>query len=372
MLRSRAAGPDRGRDAARRDRPRGDARAWPGQARQGGSRTDAEPGRAPICSRGSRRAATGPPPARRTSPTCSRRPAGPRCSTKRDRRHRLSRRRAAAVAHPGDDPVRRRRRSAARPRSPSPPPARSRKRSSGTASAARSASISRPSPAARERQAVAAAIDAALPQPFERTAVNGFGFLQIVRRRARASLPELLLRRSGRRRGARRAARRRTPSAARPASPYPSPAEAHRWLAARPELLEALARRSGQRHDFAPAQIEKRMAKPDTCPICGKPTAAPHKPFCSQGCRDRDLLNGSATAIACPASRLVPSADGRAGQRAASPSYRPLSFRPCRNAQVAQLVEHVTENHGVGGSIPSLGTTPSQRVKRPLASGAVG
>jgi hypothetical protein len=26
-------------------------------------------------------------------------------------------------------------------------------------------------------------------------------------------------------------------------------------------------------------------------------------------------------------------------------------------AQVAQLVEHVTENHGVGGSIPSLGTT---------------
>jgi hypothetical protein len=25
-------------------------------------------------------------------------------------------------------------------------------------------------------------------------------------------------------------------------------------------------------------------------------------------------------------------------------------------AQVAQLVEHVTENHGVGGSIPPLGT----------------
>src|SRR5258708_35578860 len=27
------------------------------------------------------------------------------------------------------------------------------------------------------------------------------------------------------------------------------------------------------------------------------------------------------------------------------------------NAQVAQLVEHVTENHGVGGAIPPLGTT---------------
>jgi hypothetical protein len=42
------------------------------------------------------------------------------------------------------------------------------------------------------RNAVAEAIDAALPQPFERTTVNGFGFLQIVRRRTRPSLPELL------------------------------------------------------------------------------------------------------------------------------------------------------------------------------------
>jgi hypothetical protein len=41
------------------------------------------------------------------------------------------------------------------------------------------------------RSAAARAVDDALPQPFERTAVNGFGFLQVVRPRSRASLLEL-------------------------------------------------------------------------------------------------------------------------------------------------------------------------------------
>jgi endogenous inhibitor of DNA gyrase (YacG/DUF329 family) len=30
---------------------------------------------------------------------------------------------------------------------------------------------------------------------------------------------------------------------------------------------------------------------PDACPLCGKPADPAHKPFCSQGCKDRDLLN---------------------------------------------------------------------------------
>lgn len=41
------------------------------------------------------------------------------------------------------------------------------------------------------RQAAAQAFDSALPLPFERTAVNGFGFLQVIRPRRRASLFEL-------------------------------------------------------------------------------------------------------------------------------------------------------------------------------------
>ncbi|MDQ3247421.1 MAG: ribonuclease [Pseudomonadota bacterium] len=64
-----------------------------------------------------------------------------------------------------------------------------------------------------QRQSIGEAIDALLPQPFERTAMNGFGFLQIVRPRRHASLFELgqdrpafearaLLRRAGRERGA--------------------------------------------------------------------------------------------------------------------------------------------------------------------------
>ena len=43
-----------------------------------------------------------------------------------------------------------------------------------------------------DRQAAAQALDDVLPQPFERTGVNGFGFLQIVRRRVRPSLIEQL------------------------------------------------------------------------------------------------------------------------------------------------------------------------------------
>ncbi len=36
------------------------------------------------------------------------------------------------------------------------------------------------------------------------------------------------------------------------------------------------------------------------CPVCAKPAADAHGPFCSQGCRDRDLLNWLGDAYRVP------------------------------------------------------------------------
>lgn len=33
-----------------------------------------------------------------------------------------------------------------------------------------------------------------------------------------------------------------------------------------------------------------KPAIPDRCPICDAPSAAEFRPFCSRGCKDRDLL----------------------------------------------------------------------------------
>jgi hypothetical protein len=94
------------------------------------------------------------------------------------------------------------------------------------------------------RLAAAEVVDAVLPQPFERTAVNGFGFLQIVRRRARASLPERV---QGDPVGAAaRALLRQTERAGGVgcrtlvAGPL-----VHTVLAARPDWIEQLSRRVG-------------------------------------------------------------------------------------------------------------------------------
>ena len=104
-----------------------------------------------------------------------------------------------------------------------------------------------------QRNAVAAAIDGSVPQPFERTAMNGFGFLQIVRPRPRASIPEIL--RSDPVGAATRATLRtleRTPPTA--SRRHTLPASVHARLMARPAWLAELARRTGVVHELESAR----------------------------------------------------------------------------------------------------------------------
>ena len=100
-----------------------------------------------------------------------------------------------------------------------------------------------------QRSAVATAIDESLPPPFERTAMNGFGFLQIVRPRPRASIPEIL--RADPVGAAVRATLRtleRTPPTA--SRRHTLPASVHARLMARAEWLAELARRTGVVHEL--------------------------------------------------------------------------------------------------------------------------
>jgi endogenous inhibitor of DNA gyrase (YacG/DUF329 family) len=46
-------------------------------------------------------------------------------------------------------------------------------------------------------------------------------------------------------------------------------------------------------------QPERRRTIP--CPLCGAAAQARFRPFCSQGCRDRDLLNWLGEAYRVPA-----------------------------------------------------------------------
>lgn len=103
------------------------------------------------------------------------------------------------------------------------------------------------------RQAVAAALDVALPPPFERTAMNGFGFLQIIRPRPRASLPERLAANpaAAAARALLRRLEREPPGGPRDLRVLPS---VHAALLARPDWLAELARRTGVVHRLESAR----------------------------------------------------------------------------------------------------------------------
>jgi hypothetical protein len=99
-----------------------------------------------------------------------------------------------------------------------------------------------------ERQAAVEALDAVLPRPFERTAVNGFGLLQIVKRRIRPSLLEYAQYES-----AATAARTLLRRAERVAG------SGERTLAAHPAILAQL-----ENHPDWLATLERRIGAPVT------------------------------------------------------------------------------------------------------------
>jgi endogenous inhibitor of DNA gyrase (YacG/DUF329 family) len=51
------------------------------------------------------------------------------------------------------------------------------------------------------------------------------------------------------------------------------------------------------------------MAKTDTCPVCGQPHTPEHKPFCSRGCKDRDLLQWLGEGYRIPGEAVDPNVD---------------------------------------------------------------
>jgi len=100
--------------------------------------------------------------------------------------------------------------------------------------------IDLPTVAKPARLAAAAAFDAALPLPYERTAINGFGFLQVIRPRVRASLCEIL--QHDRATAEARALLRRTARTTGPgACTLSADPRVSAVLAARPAWLKALA-----------------------------------------------------------------------------------------------------------------------------------
>ena len=48
--------------------------------------------------------------------------------------------------------------------------------------------------------------------------------------------------------------------------------------------------------------------KRDTCPICGKAAEPDYKPFCSRGCKDRDLLQWLGEGYRVPGEPVDPEA----------------------------------------------------------------
>jgi endogenous inhibitor of DNA gyrase (YacG/DUF329 family) len=56
-----------------------------------------------------------------------------------------------------------------------------------------------------------------------------------------------------------------------------------------------------------------RTSKSKRCPVCRKPEATEHAPFCSRGCKDRDLLKWLGEGYRIPGPSVDPDGVDSAG-----------------------------------------------------------
>jgi len=54
-----------------------------------------------------------------------------------------------------------------------------------------------------------------------------------------------------------------------------------------------------------------KAAEAKPCPICGKPPTREHAPFCSRGCKDRDLLKWLGEGYRIPGPPAAPDASDK-------------------------------------------------------------
>ncbi len=155
---------------------------------------------------------------------------------------------------------------------------------------------------------------------------------------------------------------------ARSGSPHIRPLIA--VLDANPRLARA-AVAAGRRHRDLAQRRRRSPCRPDMpnapkpCPLCGKPPVSRTCPLLQprlQGSRPAELarrgLPDSRSGGAGPKGWTARIATARDAIASPAPTGAELW------AQVAQLVEHATENRSVGGSIPPLGTIPLTDITR--------
>ena len=60
--------------------------------------------------------------------------------------------------------------------------------------------------------------------------------------------------------------------------------------------------------------VPMRKIEAKNCPMCGQPPATEHAPFCSRGCKDRDLLKWLGEGYRIPGPKTEPGVDSEEGE----------------------------------------------------------